>query len=230
MAFAIDINSAPAEQRRQIYAYIRDNVKDYTINNRELEYLPINHIKEIATLENIEAVIAKDTALANTYFPSHSREFLANKIFKEGKKLFVGSMYHGLSMYFVMKLANIINDARLPLANIINIDPAMQADLTKFVATQAMFCAPIFTEGEYDQRASTPHALPLTSLVESGVTATGGFVYLVTFHREHLRSQSTRLIFLMAVFDSKENAEKDTCWLRRHFGFWCASEYFLCYT
>jgi hypothetical protein len=231
MPLSISNTATATEKREQIRAYIHENIEGYTVNNKPYSFLPNIYINEVATLENIEAVIENDPGLATIYFPPHSRQFLTNKIFKEGKKLFACAMYNGLSMYFVMKLANNADDARLPLPQTTTIEGALQGDLIKFLAFQSLFCAPILSDGEYDQEVPSISPLPLTKLDHSGFTSKGNPVYMANFHRGHLRSQFTKTLFLVAVYKSREDAEQETCWLRRHFGFkYGAASYFLCYT
>lgn len=67
-------------------------------------------------------------------------------------------------MHFLLKLTNICSDDRLPLANEESSDRTPLAAFKEFHKVQTLVCAPIFTIGEFDQKAEPFTMLPVIYL------------------------------------------------------------------
>jgi hypothetical protein len=177
----------------------------------------------------------QDPGLAALKWPSHSREFFAEKVFRHGKKCFALTVYAELGMPFLIKLMNTGNDKYLPITDLSVIAPEYHEHLDIFTNSQAAVCAPILTIGVFEQKAQFKRSLPLVE-VKLHRAHRSGNVYDVTFHHEHLRllvsilsryTGSTR--WKMKVFRDMEAARLHLFWEEGKFGFWCEEEYYLCF-
>jgi hypothetical protein len=145
------------------------------------------HIKELATLSNIEAFCAQDSGLAEHNFRIHSREFLTKQIFKHGQRCFVDASKASQGMYFLMKLLNITFDDRLAVHKNYAFDTDLQAGVNKFVAIQARIAAPMLTLGKFDQHTPPFPSSPITPIVvRDGVEACD--IFDVEFRHRYFRS------------------------------------------
>lgn len=218
--------TTPEEQRQQARTFIRDHIESFKFHNEKYHFLPITIIEHVASRSNILAVIAQDAALAAdlSYVPdpSHSHDFLTNKLFNEAKRCFVTAMYAKQSMLFLRELTNHAMDEQLPLEEL-TIEHKYVQDLTDFMKLQSMFCAPVMKIGDYEQMVDT---VPFVKVRKMGMLEDKE-VFAVEFHEGHVVEEGERSYLMMACKD-REEAEKTEVWERRKLGFWWEDEYFLC--
>ncbi|KAH7094621.1 hypothetical protein FB567DRAFT_543052 [Paraphoma chrysanthemicola] len=151
MSIAISPSATSELQLQQIDTYILSQARRSTFDGTDICFLPPSTINNLATLTNIQTICIQDPGLAAMRWPSHSREFFADKVFKHGKKCFVLTTFAELGMVFLIKLLKIADDRHLPITDLSVIVPEHRADLEIFTNNQAAVCAPILTVGIFDQ-------------------------------------------------------------------------------
>jgi hypothetical protein len=179
--------------------YIRANSIKYSLGDLNISFLPESAINTLAIRSNIKAMVIRDPDLQQlAHFPDDSEEFLAARIFKESKKIFVAAEPEGLSMGFlnVLMRGGKVADEHLPLSD--NTTPSDDkdkiwpiADTRKFLEAQKLVCAPVFTIGVGDpaQTVKFPSSTPIVSASLRADDDADGEMYDVEFHPEHLKHQ-----------------------------------------
>ena len=152
MSSTIDIlpKDNAAEQHRQCEAYISTHVKGCRLGDTKVAFLPASAIANLASLPNISSFCVQDPAFAAIHFPTHSCEFFAERVRKEARRCFIGTVYQELSMEFLKQLMKVNCDNHLPIDKRNNIDEDFKGDLKSFMETQDMVCAPVLVLGEYE--------------------------------------------------------------------------------
>lgn len=226
MSLSISVSSSPAEQRQQAYNHIHNNLQRFTFKDTNYAFVPLTIMQDMATYANIHAVCTNDVRLSKEYFPSHSRDFFANRMRKDAPRCFAAVMYAKESMYFLRQLTNFAADEQLPTnTDSAKIEPELQSALSKFGELQPVFFAPVLKVGNYAQAVIT---LPCVEVEETGKEEKGKVVYRVEFCEGHVEGGKGREYFMVG-FGERKKAEEDVLWQRSKLGFRWGEEYFLCF-
>jgi hypothetical protein len=235
MPISIPTDITSKEQLLQAQDYITQNRVTWSFRSATHSFLPLPHIKELATHANIKAFSDQDMGFLTHNLPENSRDFFITKVFKFGQQCFVATLAAGGNMHFLWTLMNHYEDEKLPVKENFAIDDEFQAGLDAFVKSQSLVRAPVLKLGEYDQQVTSFGMLPFISITARNDT----IFHDVEFDRAHLTASvsattgaryagSTK--FVMRTFGDQAEAEKHDSWGRRQLGIVCEGEgrYFLC--
>jgi hypothetical protein len=162
---------------------------------RNISFLPVSAINELATLQNISALVSQDHYLAQNFriewFEGFSRD-----IFSRCKKIFLITVSQGLSMLFLAHLMGKPEEGKpgnkdelLPFPNDFKVTNQKSEDICRFLESQKLVCAPVFVLGNYTQTAPFFSSLPILEAPQRKDKDTEDFqmkTYDVLFHRDHV--------------------------------------------
>lgn len=122
MPISIPSDITSKEQLLQAQHYITQNLVEWSFEKDSHTFLPLPHIKELATSANIKAFSDQDLSFLRHNIPENFRDFFINRVFTSSERCFVATLRAGQNMRFLSRLMNYCTDNRLPIRDGHHID------------------------------------------------------------------------------------------------------------